>query len=318
MISLKRNEFFAGKHYEIVKTKIQYRAEKIIKNGITLNKKKIRANASLVAFLKLLNDDTELKRIILAKPEDFIGMIASLKRAYPDFFIPNTDSNKILFNLFLTSCYEDLKVFDKHTFIKSIALDTCCYCNRNYIYYIAEKKSIKPEIDHFYPKDKYPLFGISFYNLIPSCKTCNGFGAKEQKDPIRYQIIHPYLIDDDDFHFNYEIKTGKVVNSLADKESIELKMIKHIPGNVEVFKLKDLYDQHKDHVVELIMKSKVRYAESYREYLKKYDLPASAYLDRDLDRMIVGNFVNRGEAHKRPLGKLYQDIAGQLGLIDSL
>ncbi|MNR25619.1 hypothetical protein D3C85_1427820 [compost metagenome] len=66
------------------------------------------------------------------------------------------------------------------------------------------------------------------------------------------------------------------------------------------------------------MKSKVRYAESYREYLKKYDLPAKELLDRDLDRMIIGNYTGKADAHKRPLGKLYQDIAAQLGLIQDI
>ncbi|MFX8327742.1 hypothetical protein ABTL71_18955, partial [Acinetobacter baumannii] len=92
--------------------------------------------------------------------------------------------------------------------------DTCPYCNRSYIYYISRRKEIKPQIDHFFPKSKYPFLAMSFYNLIPSCQTCNGFGAKEEKDPLTEGLINPYLLKTTDFSFSYKPVSGKIISSL--------------------------------------------------------------------------------------------------------
>jgi hypothetical protein len=45
-----------------------------------------------------------------------------------------------------------------------------------------KSKELMPEIDHFYPKDKYPFLAVSFFNLIPSCLTCNGLSAMSNTD----------------------------------------------------------------------------------------------------------------------------------------
>ncbi|TCL67476.1 hypothetical protein EV196_10232 [Mariniflexile fucanivorans] len=47
---------------------------------------------------------------------------------------------------------------------------------------------IKPELDHYYPKSLYPYFGVSFYNLIPSCQSCNGLGVKGENDPFSIKM----------------------------------------------------------------------------------------------------------------------------------
>jgi hypothetical protein len=74
-----------------------------------------------------------------------------------------------------------------------------------------------------------------------------------------------------------------------------------------------LYEKHEDHVLELIYKSQIQYSEKYREHLTKF--PRLNLSDSEIDRMIIGNFAELDELHKRPLSKLYRDIAIELGLI---
>jgi len=87
---------------------------------------------------------------------------------------------------------------------------------------------------------------------------------------------------------------------------------------MDVFKLKELYDMHKDHVAELIFKSKIKYGERYRSILVDYfhekNLPINL---GDIDRMIMSNYISNDEISKRPLAKLYRDIGRQLGLLNS-
>jgi len=256
-------------------------------------------------------DDDELKKLITAKPE----ALAAIAVMFPDYTNPSNDAHFVLYNIFVARCYNLSDKFSKHDFIKSIDRDTCPYCNRNYIYYISKSKEIKPQIDHFFPKSKYPFLAMSFYNLIPSCQTCNGFGAKEEKDPLIEGLINPYLLSSSDFSFTYEPVSAGIISLLLDKKSVRVKFVKNIPGHLNVFKLTELYEQHADHVVELIVKSKIKYSETYRDYLKRYREKSLQFSENEIDRMILGNYATEYEIHKRPLAKLYQDIGRELGLI---
>jgi len=314
MIKLNQNSEEAEQHFLLVKHLIQGRAKNILSRGINKKKKRVTLNNNLKNYLNSLLDDNQLKTLITAKPEDLEAIILSIRQTNPDFFSPKSNSNFVLRNIFIKSCYEN-EEFSNLEFIKRINIDTCPYCNRQYIYYLSNENKIKPQIDHFYPKSIYPILGISFYNLIPSCQTCNGFGAKEEKDPTIFGLINPYLLKNDSFSFTYKIRTVNFINSLFDKASIEVKLKNQLPGHLNVFKLDKLYEQHSDHVIELILKSKIEYSEEYRNYLKSYRDKGLRFNDSEIDRMILGNYSQESDIHKRPLAKLYQDIGRELGLI---
>jgi hypothetical protein len=40
------------------------------------------------------------------------------------------------------------------------------------------------DLDHYFPRKKYPTLAVHPYNLIPTCKDCNGSANKGQKNPI--------------------------------------------------------------------------------------------------------------------------------------
>lgn len=315
MVNLNLNDVAANNHFNAVKNHLQARIERIIKNGVILNKRKYLPNNELKTYLNYLLVADNLKQLIIARPESLTGIIAFTKSRYGGFLTKKHPSNIILNNLFVKSCYDDTKIFSKHDFIKTINIETCPYCNRNYIYYLSKNKEIKPEIDHFFPKSKYPFLAMSFYNLIPSCQTCNGFGAKEEKDPLLNGLINPYLLNNSDFSFSFEPISSKIISTLLDKNSIKVKIKKNIPGHLDVFKLIDLYELHSDHVVELIFKSKIKYSDTYRAYLEQYKEKGLEFSDNEIDRMILGNYATEEDIHKRPLAKLYQDIGKELGLI---
>jgi len=58
--------------------------------------------------------------------------------------------------------------------IKSSNVEICPYCNKRSIECTLGKYvTATPDLDHFYPKSKYPFLSISLYNLVPSCNYCN-------------------------------------------------------------------------------------------------------------------------------------------------
>lgn len=313
MIKLNKNETEADEHFLKVKSLIQTRITSVIRIGrIGRAPNTINLTANITAFLNGLLDDNQLSDLIKIAPENIPGVIAGLSAMYPQFIIPKSKENLILRNVFISHGYDNVK-FDKHEFIRRINIDTCPYCNRNYVYYLSKKSEIKPQIDHFFPKTQFPFLALSFYNLIPSCQTCNGFGAKEEKDPAIVNLINPYLLEHHNFRFTYKVNNINFLNPLLDKSSITVKFLHSLQGHLDVFKLEELYAQHADHVLELVIKSKIAYSEEYRKYLSNYT--GLKFSDAEIDRMILGNYSKEEEIYKRPLAKLYRDVGKDLGLI---
>lgn len=314
MIPIPVNNSFADAHYLAVKDDVLHHIDRVLRVG-KIKKSRVDVNLSLGlrAFLTTLKDETNnsLKDLIMLKPNELFNYVSQQNYTHSSFINLTHDDNIILKNIFVSHGYE--KDFKKWDFIDRIKVDTCPYCNRNYIYTTSRNKKIKPEIDHFYPKSKYPQLALSYYNLVPSCKSCNGFGAKEEKDPFTENLINPYLLQTDDFVFTHKIKNIAIINPLVGKSNVEIHFKSALQGHLNVFNLKDLYELHHDHAIELIIKKRIKYSKKYRDYLSSYD--GLKFSKSEIDRMILGNYSLEKEQHKRPLSKLYQDLGKELGLI---
>lgn len=319
MIPIQINNSLVEEHYKNIEFNLLKQIERVLNHdGI---KKTRNGITSIIEFSDQLEEDLEsfisdpennLKPLITIKPELLVNKVNNLIVHRPNYLNKWHDDNLILRKIFVDNGYEN-ESFNKWNFINKIKIDTCSYCNRNYIYTTKKNKKIKPEIDHFYPKSKYPLLGLSYYNLIPACKSCNGFGAKEESDPLMKGLINPYLLNYNDFVFSHKIKSIAVINPLSGKSDVEISFKKSILGHLEVFNLKELYELHHDHAIELIIKRNLKYSQKYREYLSSYK--GLNFSKSEIDRMILGNYSLEKEQHKRPLSKLYQDIGKELGLI---
>lgn len=190
--------------------------------------------------------------------------------------------------------------------VEEIGIKVCPYCNRNFIFDTPKIRS--SEFDHFYSQSKYPFLAISFYNLVPSCKVCNHGKKEKEKD-----IIHPYDSEYkfDKIEFDYEA-TG--VGFLYDENQIKIELNSldsccnsGLDGSKDVFDLENIYQYHRDVVLELIQKREA-YPEEYIKYLEGFCTDRNHCL-----RLITGNFVEEENLGKRPLTKLNRDIAKRLG-----
>lgn len=321
MVPIPINNSFAEEHYEDVKDVILHHIRRIIKNG-GIKKMPKNAPSYTVGFSPILEADLNailanpvglLKPLITGHPDNLVDTIINLYLNKPTYIDNNEDDYKILYNIFISHGYDE--GFDKWQFINRIKIDTCSYCNRNYIFTTTRKKNIKPEIDHFYPKHKYPILGVSYFNLIPSCEVCNGQSAKHQKDPFSERILSPYLIRKGDFTISHRIKNIAIFNPLSGKSIVEVYFKDNdlIKPNLDIFNLKELYELHHDHAIELIIKKRIKYSKKYRDYLSSYK--GLRFSKSEIDRMILGNYSLEKEQHKRPLSKMYQDLGKELGLI---
>jgi uncharacterized protein (TIGR02646 family) len=65
-----------------------------------------------------------------------------------------------------------------------MSFDKCCFCETK-----LNEESKYLEVEHFHPKSLYPDEVVSWTNLLPICKRCNG--KKWNHDTKLEPIIHP-------------------------------------------------------------------------------------------------------------------------------
>lgn len=227
-----------------------------------------------------------------------------------EYFIYRTEQLcKDIFADFYLSDWDEIGDYNKYTFVQSLDLKSCPYCNRNYIFTVVNGK-IRPEIDHFYPKSLYPYFAMSYFNLIPSCPTCN----HTKSNTFHENMVNPYstFIQNTKIDFSLDIQNNNFLNIKKDKYdfcAFDIVIKSTDNKNIEVFKLQELYKEHKDVVVDLLLKYKY-YPSQYISYLRSY-----GFSEDEIYRYLFNNFVKNEDLHKRPLSKLTKDIAKELKLI---
>jgi len=246
-----------------------------------------------------------LREVITAKPEKLHEIAMAYKGDTTFDFMDN---------LYENFCNKK-KEYDAYDLAESLHVNVCPYCNRNYTFTIKSKNgSTRPQFDHFYDKATHPILALSFYNLIPSCATCNAT-MKGTKPFSLATHAHPYV---EGFgkkaRFVLHVKESSFCRELKGFD-IEFKSSDaKVQNNINNFGLEELYKNHKDIVLELIQKSYM-YNESYLdELMKNYE--GTLFKNReDLLRLVFGGYIADEDLGKRPLSKLTKDILEQFDII---
>ena len=309
MIKIQHPEiaYFANRHYEA------------IENHLKKAHKKNRLPAINERLNNIFGDSWDLKKIILASPEEMEKLIQKWDRRH------NAD-----FSYFITTLYEEfssgkklfLKNGDEKTFygaillVEDLDISVCPYCNRNFIFNTDKYGKRTCDMDHFFPKNTFSFLAISFFNLIPSCKFCNGIKLDKWNTCPEKMLLNPY-----DTRFSFDVKFKVKITGAAfyhkegeieidfDDENIPQRLENHI----KAFYLKQLYQKHRDYVIELIQK-KYTYNEEYISALYKQYEGTLFRNQEDLLRLLTTNYIDEKDLKNRPLAKLTKDIVEQLDL----
>lgn len=305
MLSLKIEQTQADKFAEKMWQNVQNQLNRIIKdNGLKgfkdkVQYQKVSLNTNEINFLNSINTEIKLKEILSSNPNKLRNIISDFEPKMTDNF------KKVFYNAFVSGVYEEPTRFDGLKFVDDIGLQTCPYCNRAYIQSVSKRGVVRPQIDHFFPKDKYPYLGVSFYNLIPSCSVCNGTTSKGNKNSYTDKLVSPYEIKSDDFKFSFDIES---INNFPPK------LVEKIDINDEYFKLEDFYKHHGDVVHELYTKLYKEDTKEHFDALRK-SLSGIGFDEAEIHRFITCGYLDDEDLHKRPLSKLIKDISEELGLV---
>lgn len=198
----------------------------------------------------------------------------------------------------INTLYE--KRFPRKDFVDALEVTVCPYCNRNFVNSALDKTMC--DLDHFYEKSEYPILAISFYNLVPVCHYCN---HTKSTNKIAVSSHDSRFKTDELLTFDFHIRG---IDFLNDKQQlgVEIYDAKEISSNIDILKLRELYQIHTDVVQEYIKKVMV-FEPGYLNYL------ANEYKDlfiskEELYRIVFGNYYEEETYGKRPLSKMVSDI----------
>ena len=220
---------------------------------------------------------------------------------------------------------------------REMGIKTCVYCNAQYAIGFSKKKSncATYEFDHFHDKSDWPCFASTFYNLQPSCGSCNKkksnneyhFSlyscAKDDFDVVKFQIpsalfsmfwlkpqkkILKIKIQE------CEVNQKNISKSRKKKKEEEKKCV--LDELKTKLHLENLYQEHIDEIEKIIMRVKSNPL-SYQKQLR------NAYNNQKLQMFMsfcefICNFSEKhDDVYKQPLTKLKQDIFEQFFNITS-
>lgn len=268
---------------------------------------------------------SDFKSFLLFNPREQFALIQKWNGISPIlFFNPDQEGKKKTTELgdhiLKALNYNKFRITYAHKISEITGLKTCPYCNAMLTVVSRGRKGKKKarfQLDHFFPKSKHPLLSISFFNLIPSCGNCNL--NKSSMDVDLSSDFHLYGDETPLECFRFEIpKESQARYLLTSKvDDIEIKLVKGKNGTInylkhhnDIYDIEGLYSTQKDIVEELFWKAKAYPEDRIEELSILLKLPIPI-----IRRMVLGNYVDLEDIHKRPLAKFQQDIARQLGLI---
>lgn len=198
-----------------------------------------------------------------------------------------------------------------YTLCSSIKYKTCPYCQIGQITTkipTKTSKGFRPDIDHFFSKDKYPFLALTLGNFIPSCSTCNGPQHKHTTDFYLKKHLNP-LLDPEDIFFKLSRIDSTLSTFEKTEDSREYKLETYFLKNPEgkskqsekTFKIADRYSSQVDDAFRL-MRSLIN-SPAHASMLKK-ELPDFNIEISDA----VGYQIGTDDYKNKTLGKLKKDI----------
>lgn len=268
--------------------------------------------------------DTLMKRIIPGYNEnEFESYLSAKKKSN------RSDAEQLLYEKYSDTLNRLLQVFDykgqlssnksrSYKLTMEQGHNTCTYCNRQYVITLGgsndDSRIARPELDHWFSKELFPLMSLSIYNLIPSCSICNS--SIKGNTIFRLSThIHPYLDstpEEPAFKFRYKLNPDKkwtiIIDKLVDPKERNM---------VEAFKLEEIYSYHGELEAKDILLFKYQNSDTYLKFLLKDLLQHYKYTEQDIYRMIFCADMESKDDLNRPFSKLKRDILAQLGLLEN-
>ncbi len=201
-------------------------------------------------------------------------------------------------------------------------LSYCPYCNENLAPVIPFHNGLSGQdelralhqLDHFFPKSRYPYLALSFFNLIPGCPPCNSQlkGDKDFQLTTHFNPFHKRLDD----YFIFEL-TDIQINSHDDVNiGIRHKQL-HPTNAIKEFLILERYNQnHRLVISNLVTTLKVK-SPKIRRSLSEQLNDLFGVFQSTTNTLLDANAVPKtsNEINSFQIGKLKRDVCIQMGIL---
>jgi hypothetical protein len=282
----------------------------------------------------------KLDKIIIATPDElkihlgFLGKVPTpvkIKRKKGSKPINKAKTKSFSEKIIAQLEYQLLRKKFYPNYFAKIGIKSCVYCNSQLTVSVDSQDyttrmttpmvKAKFQLDHHLPQSEYPAFGISLFNLYPTCGSCNN---AKGIIPVDFQLYSndPLKLANSDYKFQLD-KTS-LANYLIHRKMALLKIdfidpakpfknVKVIGSFQDTFDIVGIYETQMDLAEDLILLARV-YNKKYKQtLLNSFSKLFTGY--QLSTRALIGNYTEPTEIHKRPMAKFTQDIARQLRLI---
>lgn len=296
--------------------KIEVR-KSLLKLGEQINELDIPHKEDYVRYVNNIAEN--FHKLLVLKPSEFEGMFRNkfsmLSLAQVASKIFGERKKNFADRIVDVMHYTTIRKEDMPPCIQKMGIRACVYCNANYIHSLKDEKGDvvgRYELDHFYPKSQYPFLCVSFFNLQPSCSSCNK-NKLEKRALFSLYTENPQEL----YPFRFDIDSTSICRYLMNlrKDTLQLKLestdSKLQENHDEIFKINDLYNEMKDECEETIWRELTvndTYIEQLREAFGKV-IP-----ENEEGRIVHGFYLNPEDIHKRPLTLLHQSLMKQIGI----
>lgn len=208
---------------------------------------------------------------------------------------------------FILKKYSNMYTNFRKTHGKKVIEETgnniCPYCYRSYINIIESsesddtEKAITPDLDHFFPKSRYPFLAVTLSNLVPSCLSCNQ-RAKNDEDFYKNSVYPPYKLFDK-IEFDYDV----YLNKIYIKNYKELMLNANYKVHLETFLIQETYATHTEILKNIVNKYR-KYKNSKIDDLVEHTIGLSAF---DIRKIVFYEyeFMNKKGNYYISLKKIY-------------
>ncbi|MGG7606624.1 hypothetical protein [Massilia sp. BKSP1R2A-1] len=263
-------------------------------------------------------DNLCLEQIITSKPDELTLLREEIMGVLEDddlYLIQDGSESQTPFGQLLSS-----KIFSYKTFrnsqscvqlLKAIGFGsvTCPYCNYNKLDVVPNlgSKNVSDDttayldMDHFFSKVRNPFFAVSFFNLVPSCHSCNSTDKGAKVFSIDSQI-HPYFNSFDDY-FRFRVSLIALLGGVNDEVFIDSIKSRASDQTVRDFNLLAKYN----HILPDV-KSLVNRFIKYKSYIGTAEEPMFVEL-------LLGDIPqDRKNILRHPTAKFKRDVLRQIDI----
>jgi len=190
------------------------------------------------------HEDARKRRIHAARQTVLNNEIIYLSRAQPnhldqievDFCPPELEDGKDLTWFYTNRFVPRGKGRELYNQILALALGgDCPLCG-------CRKAST---VDHYLPKERYPVFSVTPSNLLPACRDCNTNKSSNSPGSPSELFIHPYFDEINDYRWLHAVVTNEGPSTLEfsinEVEAWDEEMQLRVAYHVKELKLVDEY-----------------------------------------------------------------------------